>query len=479
MAPRMPRVSLLWKFLLAFLLVVVSGVMTFWLLAGEATAREVRGFMFRGGMTDAQRLAGQLAAYYQGRGGWVGVDSLIGGSTFDHPGMGHPNMGGPHGMGGMAGVDMAGVAVTLADPQGSVIASTSRAPGEPLPPAELEEALPIMVEGETVGYLVVATGDGRRPEEDLLGRLRRLLGLSSLVAGGVALLVGGGLVIGLLRPIRDLTRAARALAAGDLHQRVSVRTTDEVGELSQAFNQMAENLERAEALRKEMTADVAHELRNPLAVMQARLEGIVDGVYEPTAENLNPVLEQARLLNRLIEDLRTLAMADSGALSLEREPVDLGDLAARMVEGHRAQAGAAGVEIALQLQEGTGPVVDADPSRIGQVLGNLLSNALRHTPEGGRVEVEVRAEAERGVAILEVRDTGEGIPPEALPYIFERFFRADRGRSRQAGGSGLGLAIARKLVEAHGGTLTASNRPEGGAVFRMALPLAGPGETSM
>lgn len=289
------------------------------------------------------------------------------------------------------------------------------------------------------------------------------------VVGLVALLVGGALVGGLLRPVRDLTEASRALARGDLGRRVRVQSGDELGELSMAFNQMAENLEHLEKLRRDMTADVAHELRNPLAVMQAQVEGILDGVYPATPEALAPILDQTRLLRRLVDDLQTLALADAGQLALDLAETDLARLTARVVEAHRPQAEAHGVTLRLQAN----PIMlRVDPIRLEQILANLLANALRRTPAGGEVTVRLMTDAARGHVELEVADTGEGIPPEALPYVFERFYRAGRSRARSEGGSGLGLAITRKLVEAHGGSIGAANRPGGGASFVVVLPLS-------
>jgi signal transduction histidine kinase len=254
-----------------------------------------------------------------------------------------------------------------------------------------------------------------------------------------------------------------------------VTTRDEIGELGNAFNGMAASLEKAERLRREMTADIAHELRNPIAVLQGNLEAVVDGVLPPTADNLEPLLDQTHLLARLVDDLRTLALAEAGQLGLERAPTDPAALAQSVVAQFQPQAEAKGVALRLQTQAAL-PRVMLDPQRISQVLGNLLSNALRHTPEGGSVVCRVTGDAEAGagrepaVVTFSVRDTGSGIPAEALPRIFERFYRADGGRSRADGGTGLGLTIARQLVEAHGGKIWAKSEPGQGTEVGFWLP---------
>jgi signal transduction histidine kinase len=271
--------------------------------------------------------------------------------------------------------------------------------------------------------------------------------------------------------VQVLTKAAARLAQGDLSQRVEVHGKDELADLGQAFNQMADSLGQAQASRKAMTADIAHELRNPLAVQRAHLEALQDGLYPSTPENLQPILDQNLLLSRLVDDLRTLALADAGQLRLERIPTDVIDLVERNVERFNPQAAMRAIDLSVESAENlksNPPVLNLDPARLEQILGNLLSNALRHTPDGGKIIV--RTARSNGVVQIRIADNGPGIPEDDLPHIFERFYRADRSRSRSEGGSGLGLTIARQLAEAHGGALTAANAPEGGAVFTLSLP---------
>lgn len=457
------RLGLVWKFLLAFVLVVLVGIGTVSFLARSTAVSEVRGFISRGGYSDTQRVADYLSAYYQGRGSWEGVEPLFS-SEFN---MGH-QMGGHMG-GGIMG-RMTGSDFTLTDPHGTVIAGERYTEGSVIDESELSSRTLIDVDGEIVGVLYLNETIFPGPEASLLQRMGRSLVLAALLAGLVAFLVGGFLIVNLLRPVRELTTAAQALSDGDLSRRVSVRGADELSDLSLAFNQMAANLERAESLRKDLTADIAHELRTPLAVIQARLEAIIDGVNPSTTENLEAVLEQSHMLNRLVEDLGTLALADAGQLILEPTDVDLIGLLRRVASHHEDRAHAREIDLRIDTEDTEELLASVDPLRLEQVLSNLLTNALRHASDRGEVVLRIRSAGDRDAVRIEVMDDGEGIPEDALEKVFTRFYRADRGRSRQMGGTGLGLAIARRLVEAHGGTIRAGNRPEGGAIFSVELP---------
>jgi signal transduction histidine kinase len=232
---------------------------------------------------------------------------------------------------------------------------------------------------------------------------------------------------------------------------------------------MAASLEQSDNERRNMLADIAHELRTPLTVMRGRLEGIVDGIYPANAEQISPALEETYLLERLVEDLRLLTLAETRQLHFEQREVDLGAVAAHVFDLFQAEA--EDKQIKLSFQHPAEPAVASlDPQRIEQVLGNLVSNALRYTPEGGQVDLTVEKTA--GKAILIVSDDGPGVPAEALSSIFQRFWRGEKSRSRASGGAGLGLAIARQLVEAQGGEIQAENRPEGGLKISIQFPLA-------
>ena len=464
------------KLLLSFFIVVLVGVLVVSYLANQVTAREVHGFMFQGGMTTEAGLAQELAAYYRGRGSWEGVQAVL---DSGH-GMGVPN-------------GMMGQRIIVADLAGQVIADTNNERvGQSLSDAQLATGTVISVDGQRIGTLFTqgsmggmtgmmegtATGLDESAINDLLARMNRAIWLAALAAGGAALVVGGLLAYGLVRPIQRLTAATRAVAQGDLSQRVPASTNDEIGDLAAAFNAMAADLDRAERLRRDMVADIAHELRNPLAVLQSNLEAVMDGVIPPTSEHLLPLLDQTHLLTRLVADLRTLALADAGQLTLNRAPTDPAELVHSVVAQFSPQTKAKNIHLQIEIA-GKLPSLSIDSQRIAQVLGNLLGNAIRHTPDGGGVSVRCSVNSDQSSMSLftnnrlqiTVTDTGSGIPSDALPHVFDRFYRVDRSRSRADGGTGLGLAIAKQLVEAHGGQIRAASEPDRGTQITFTLPV--------
>jgi signal transduction histidine kinase len=444
------------KLFLSFTLIVLVSVSLVAVIARRGAVNEVRTFMFRGGMYGLNDLATSLENYYHTNGTWNGVQSVL-----------SPGRGGIAGMGGMMNQRL-----LLADASSSVVADTQGAGNRnKLTPAEISASIPLNVDGQTVGYLFTLGGMGFNAgnEQVLLGRLNRGVLLAGLVAGALGLVLALALAYTLLRPVHALTFAAQKLSEGDLSHRVDVHGDDELATLGHTFNQMADSLQQAEESRRAMTADIAHELRTPLAVQRANLEALQDGVYPLTTENLAPVIEQNHLLTALVEDLRTLALADAGQIELVRTPTDLSALVGRVVERFKPQALNQQVKLIITPPVIPLPEVLLDPTRLEQILNNLLSNALRYTPAFGQVEIAIASTPK--TALVRVHDSGPGIPSEALPYIFERFYRVDKSRNRAEGGSGLGLAIARQLARAHGGDLTVANHPSGGAVFTLILPL--------
>jgi two-component system OmpR family sensor kinase/two-component system sensor histidine kinase BaeS len=275
---------------------------------------------------------------------------------------------------------------------------------------------------------------------------------------------------GIATPLSDVMAAADAVAEGDFTVRIEEDRQGDFGQLSRSFNRMAGELERAEQQRRNLTADIAHELRTPLHIIQGNLEGILDGVYEPTAEHINTTLDETRLLARLVEDLRTLSLAEAGQLPLVIEPVNIGELLADVQTSFSGQAEAAGIDLSLALNgQGKAMMISGDIGRLDQVLTNLVANAIRHTKAGGQVILSAEI-VEDGIEIV-VQDNGEGIDAADLPYIFDRFWRADRARPHSDGTVGLGLAIARQLVRAHDGKIEVESQPGQGTTFTIFLPL--------
>jgi signal transduction histidine kinase len=299
----------------------------------------------------------------------------------------------------------------------------------------------------------------------------RLFAVAALVVGFLAALVAGRAFRRFASPVGELVEAAGRIEQGDYGARVRERGPREVRSLARAFNAMSARLEATDHERRTFVADVSHELRTPLSVIRGQIEAIAEGVYPADEEHLAPIQEATRALEQLVDDLRTLALAESGSLTLAREPVDLVVLAHESVAAFRATADAGGVTLRVETTPDL-PTVSADPARIRGVLGNLLANALRHTPAGGTVTLSLRrSEAtvapapEERVEVV-VTDTGRGIPAGLLPRVFDRFVKGE-GSS----GSGLGLAIARDIVAAHGGTIEAQSVPAGGTAIRFWLPV--------
>jgi two-component system OmpR family sensor kinase/two-component system sensor histidine kinase BaeS len=289
--------------------------------------------------------------------------------------------------------------------------------------------------------------------------------------------VGGIAFRRLGAPLADVMAAADAVAEGDFSARVRENLPGELGQLARSFNRMAAELARTEQQRRNLTADVAHELRTPLQIIQGNLESIQDGVYEPSHEILGSTLEETRLLTRLVNDLQTLSLAEAGQLPLHPMLVSAADLVEDVKTSFTGQAAVAEIELSCETSTLGGSLdIRVDPDRLDQVLSNLVANAIRHTPAGGKIVL--RARPTPTAIHLEVQDSGSGIAPEDLPFVFDRFYRADPARVRQPGsGSGLGLAIARQLVQAHGGQIRALSAPGEGTLIQIDLPLPQPNET--
>jgi len=291
-----------------------------------------------------------------------------------------------------------------------------------------------------------------------------ILGAGVVLLGFWMLAWAGRSLRRMSRPLDDLIAAADRIAQGDYAVRVKEQGPPEVRSLGAVFNSMADRLQSNDEQRRNLLADVTHELRTPLTVIQGNVEGILDGIYPADEAHLKSILEETHLLSRLVNDLRTLALAESGALQLDKEPTDPAVLIGETIAEFRLQAEAAGVTLDLEVPE-SAPLLNLDPERIRQVLVNLITNGLRYTPPGGRICVHFEMNGTEQ-ALITVEDTGTGIQPEDLPHIFDRFYKAN-----DSNGMGLGLAIAKNLVQAHGGSIQAESQPGEGTKLSIHLPV--------
>lgn len=464
--------SLAWKLTMGFLLVAVTVA----LLVGF-TLRLTNPAQLDRLIVEQQRseLRNRLVAYYEANGSWEGVWQYLAESR------GVPFPG--------AGADPSGDSgrrhdfrwdrrelFGLADARRMVVLPLmpEYPPGTVVPPSVLANGEAVEVNGQAVGTILTAS---RAPgltavETAYLRRANAALLLASGGAVLVALLVGVLLARTLTRPLRALTQAAHRMAGGELEQEVPVRSGDEMGELAAAFNRMSREVARATRARRQMTADAAHELRTPLTVVAGYVEAMRDGVLAPTPERLSVIHAEIEHLQRLVGDLRTLGQADAGEIRLNRQPVSPRELLEQTRAAFEHQAAQKGVSLELRLN-GDGPAIAVDETRMAQVLSNLLANALRHTPEGGRIVLG--AAPAPGRVTLTVQDSGQGISPEDLPFVFDRFYRADKARGEANGEAGLGLAIVKALVEAHGGAVEVDSAVGTGATFRIHLPAGSAG----
>lgn len=465
------RKSLYWKLALAFMLVAITtaGLVAVFIRANSTVSLTQL-------ILDQQRydLQQALQEYYAVNGSWEGVIrnwqqiQEVPGSLTTQTNRFGPD-GGNQPPAGRSRRNLFG----LADARGAVIVPVNPGigVGEKLAKDDLQAETPVMVSGKQVGTILMAKQQpGLNPEETLfLERTNQALYLAVLVALLVALLMGIVLAHTLSHPLQALTKAAQSIAQGQLEQQVRVGSQDEIGQLAIAFNQMSQEVARANQMRRRMTADIAHDLRTPLTVIGGYVESMRDGILKPTAERLSLIYTEIERLQNLVGDLRMLSQADAGELPLNPQrivPKNLLDRVAALFQHH---AGRYRVNLRVEAIENL-PEIRVDEARMMQVMDNLVSNALRYTPEGG--EIVLSAQAHQGNLDLTVRDTGSGIAAEELPYIFDRFYRADSSRHTETGESGLGLAIVKALVEAHGGKVWAESAPGEGTSIHIDLPSA-------
>ncbi len=309
-------------------------------------------------------------------------------------------------------------------------------------------------------------------EERFLALVNRSMWLAAaivIVIAGLASLIFAGRITS---PIKQLTKASRKIAAGQFQYRIPVSTHDEIGELAETFNAMAETLERNEQLNQQLFAGIAHELKTPLTIIQGNLEAILDGVTEASPEKIAAIHTETMLLNRLINDLRDLTLAEAGQLKLQKKPVKVKSVARKVVELIQPMLSEKQITMNIDVPARL-PQAEADADRLTQILYNLVGNALRHTGENGTITLHAEPPSPENPEItVSVADTGEGIPKEDLPYIFNHFYRVDQARTRAKGGTGVGLAIVKYLVEAHGGRIWAESEPGAGSTFSFTLPVS-------
>lgn len=445
--------SLTLKLTLAFLIVGLTGALLVSFFVGLGTQRAFDQFVTERGLTTLKM---DLAQYYQATGTWTGVASVVERYQASHT---DPR-----------GRQMPPTVLASAD--GQVILGSDRYPvGMQVSAADRLRSEPIVVGSTVIGWLLPPAAGGRpgpgSPEADFYERVARATTYSAVGATVIALLLGVVLARTLTNPVRELTAATQAVAKGALGRQVRVRSRDELGVLAGSFNQMSTDLAHASALRRQMTADIAHDLRTPLSVILGYTEALREGKLAGDQDIFDTLHTEAQHLQHLIDDLRTLSLADAGELPLMRQPVAPQSLLERTAAAYRAQAQARGITLVVCSPVDV-PEIDVDPERMAQVLNNLISNAVRYTPAQGTITL--KAEVHGNNVQLVVQDTGMGIAPADLPHVFERFYRADPARQHGDGSSGLGLAIAKGIVAAHRGSIAVASTKGMGTTFTITLP---------
>lgn len=450
--------SLTVKLTLAFLLVGLTGAVLVALLVGLRTRSAFTRFLSE---RDQNVLVTAIGDYYTAHNSWEGIGAML---ADTRP------------------LDFYSQSIALADADGRVVLGKGPyTAGQSVPVDVLNSGTPVDANGRTVGFVLFVTPAVRadsatrpRPPDPagfFLDQVTWAAAISAAIAALIALVLGVLLARTLTRSIRELTAATRAMASGKLDQRVTVRAGDEIGVLATSFNQMSADLSRASQVRKQMTADLAHDLRTPLSILRGYTEGLQEGRLEGTPALYTIMHDEVTHLQRLVEDLRLLSLADAGELPLNLRLVDPAALLERTGLAYMVQAEQHGINLRVEADD-TLPSVAVDTDRMTQVLNNLVSNALRHTSEG---EIVLAAMSAGRQVHISVRDTGGGIEPADAPFIFDRFYRADKARQRtDSTASGLGLAIAKAIVEAHGGTIEVVSTPGQGTTFTITLAVAAP-----
>jgi signal transduction histidine kinase len=447
---------------LIFTLVILTGVSLFWVTTSVFINNGVPLVFIREGLGAAGGMAEQLQAFYRENRSWDGVENIIQPQDLVIP----------------RGINRPGVALLFADENGQVIYGgiSGAFESERLSADDLAQAVPVIVDDVIRGYISlqefqrsIIDGENDLPSFPLGNWLNGLLvvivilGLLSVLAGVIASRQ-------LVAPLTRLSDAARMFGRKNMSARVEVRGPPEIRSVATAFNEMAEDLEQAERVRRSMLADVAHELRTPITVLQANLQAILDDVYPMSKDEIISLFKQVELLQRLVNDLHLLAQAEAHQLPLSLKQVDMSALVKQALDKFEALAGAEQITLSADLPVQS-IMVYADGDRLMQVLNNLIQNALTHTPGGGAVRLSLHVQEK--CVVLSVKDTGSGIPVEAQAHVFDRFYRVEAARDRASGGAGLGLAIVKAIVELHRGQVSvySSGVANAGSVFTVRLPL--------
>ena len=441
--------SLRFRLLVGFTLAILIAIGSTFFFVSLATRGEIQRFGERADQARITRMQAELSRFYFMYRGWNGIQPFVEqwGNLYQQ-----------------RIILTDGQGIVVADSQGELLGKNHKS---------AQPGLPLVVPGQggVIGTLYVTTRPSAELGFESLRVLFRVIGRffiwGGLVAIAIALLIAFLLSQRILSPVKALTLAARRLGQGDFSQRVGSKDKSEMGELAGAFDVMAENLQRNEQLRKNMVADVAHELRTPLSNIKGYLEAVSDGVVQPDAETIHKLNEEATLLARLVEDLQELSLAEAGTLKLVYNTENIAGIINQAVTTIQVKATAKGITISTELPDKL-PLVNIDAHRISQVLRNLLENAITYTATSGSIKVAVSIPDDQTIEVS-VADTGQGIPAEELPLIFERFYRVDKSRTRATGGSGLGLTIAKRLVEAHGGKISAQSEIGKGSRFSFTL----------
>ena len=449
-----PMRSLTLKLLLAFFVVSLVSILSIVLSARWVTEREFRSFLFT---QNRNNIVSTLTDFYDKNGNWNGIENAL---LF-------PRVTSPP-----SGVEGNNRFFTLVDASNQVVlAGQGDQLGDLLTQSDISAGIPIKVNGQTVGTLVTRQPTIRvNPAETaFLDRIKQIYILSAVAVTALALLLGFLLSRTLTRPIRELTAATHAMSKGKLNQEVPVRSRDELGELAASFNRMNAELARSTRLRRQMTADIAHDLRTPISVILGHAEAVHDGVLAPSAEAFEIIRDEAERLEKLIEDLRTLSRADADELPIEPQLIAPAKLLEKVQTIHKQRAAQKNIAIMVQVESSL-PEVYVDPGRMIQVLSNLVDNALLYTPEGGLVIISAQVVAEN--MEIRVQDSGAGIAENELERVFDRLYRSDPSRQRNEGGSGLGLAIAKSIVEKHNGRIWAESKKGEGTTMIIRLPIS-------